>query len=324
MKRLQRYILLVLFMVPLMGAMGQTEVRVKATLDSSRIVIGGQLNLTLEVSQPSGLSVKFPVFKDTIVKSVEVVERGKVDTISRENGRIEMVQKIRITSFDSGLHYIPPIQFEVWSKTAKSIASSNENGLNVVNPFESVDPKKGVFDIKPVIDTPWIVSELYAYIIWALIGLLIIGGLVAFYYYYWRHRNPSIKAIFTKEEPIIPPHVIALRELERIRNEKVWQKNQEKLYYTELTDVLRTYIENRFGILALESTTDELILLMKRAKLVDDKVLRSLNEILEQADLVKFAKYIPRIEENDSNLSRALDFVEITKPVEESIKEAIV
>lgn len=147
MKQLKTVILLLLWVTSVTGVYGQTEVNVSASLDSTRIYIGGQVDLTLQVSKPNGLSVKFPQFKDTIVKSIEVVELGKIDTISSVNGRIEIVQKIRITSFDSGLHYIPPIQFEVWSSVSKSIAQTNELGLNVINPFEVVDPKKGFYDI---------------------------------------------------------------------------------------------------------------------------------------------------------------------------------
>lgn len=321
MKRLKKYILLVLMLVPLIGALGQTEVNVKATLDSTRIFIGGQIDLKLEVSQPYGLTLKFPTFKDTIVKSVEVVEVGKIDTLSRANGRIEMVQKVRITSFDSGLHYIPPMQVEVWSKTAKSIASSNENGLNVVNPFSDVDPKKGVYDIKTVINTPFLFSELLAY--WWVLVLLILIGVGGFYLVkYLKSRNASLATIFKPEAPKIPPYVVALQELERIREEKIWQKGQEKQFYTQLTEVLRTYIEEQFGVAALESTTDELISMMKRSKTVDDRLLKLLKDILEQADLVKFAKYIPLSEENDTSLSQSLRFVQETKPVEvESAKE---
>ena len=302
-------------MIPLMGAVGQTDVSVKATLDSSRIFIGGQINLTLEVSQPNGLTVKFPVYKDTITKSVEVVTIGKIETVSKGNGRTNLIQKIRITSFDSGLHYISPINFEVWGKVSKTIQSTEGMGLNVVNPFNNVDPKKGVFDIKTVIDTPWVWSELWNYLPWVLLALAIIGGLIWLIFYLRKHQSPLV-SILQKEKPKDPPYIVAIRELERIRNEKAWQKNQEKRFYTEITDVLRIYIEERFAVLAMESTTDELVKTMKANKLVDSNTLRDLQAILEEADLVKFAKYIPRVEDNDKNLTLSQHFVEVTKPVE--------
>ena len=314
MKQLKTVILLLLWVTSVTGVYGQTEVNVSASLDSTRTYIGGQVDLTLQVSKPNGLSVKFPQFKDTIVKSIEVVELGKIDTISSVNGRIEMVQKIRITSFDSGLHYIPPIKFEVWSSVSKSIAQTNELGLNVINPFEVVDPKKGFYDIKPVINTPLIFAEILPYLLWAwaIIAVIVILG-----YLYWKYRKNKkpLTSFFISETPPLEPHIKALMELERIKEEKIWQQNQEKRYYSELTETLRNYIEERFLIPAMESTTDELINVMSKGKVAEKTTIESLKNILQQSDLVKFAKYIPLSEENDKNLSAAFEFVKTTEPI---------
>ncbi len=316
MKQLKTVILLLLWVTSVTGVYGQTEVNVSASLDSTRIFIGGQIDLTLQVSKPNGLSVKFPQFTDTIVKSVEVIEQGKIDTITSINGRIEMVQKIRITSFDSGLHYIPPIQFEVWSSVSKSIVQTNELGLNVINPFEVVDPKKGFYDIKPVLNTPIIFSEILPYLLWAW---AIIATIIMIGYLYWKFRKDkkTFGSLFKTETPPLEPHIKALMELERIKEEKVWQQNQEKRYYSELTDTLRIYIEERFLVPAMESTTDELINVMTKGKLTEKSTIDSLKSILQQSDLVKFAKYIPLPEENDKNLSAAIEFVKTTEPVAE-------
>lgn len=314
MKQLKTVILLLLWVTSITGAYGQTEVNVSASLDSSRIFIGGQIDLTLHVSKPNGLSVKFPQLKDTIVKSIEVIEQGKIDTISSVNGRIEMIQKIRITSFDSGLHYIPPIQFEVWSSVSKSLVQTNELGLNVINPFEVVDPKKGFYDIKPVINTPLIFAEILPYLLWTL-AIITVFVLLGYLYFKYRKDKTPLTSIFKNEVTPLEPHVKALMELERIKEQKIWQQNQEKRYYSELTDTLRIYIEERYLIPAMESTTDELIHVMNKGKIAEKTVIENLKSILQLSDLVKFAKYIPLPEENDKNLSAAFEFVKTTEPI---------
>ena len=325
MKQIKIVILLFLWVVSVTGAYSQTEVNVAASLDSARIFIGGQIDLTLQVSQPIGLKVKFPQFKDTIVKSIEVIEKGKIDTVNITNGRIELVQKVRITSFDSGLHYIPPMQFEVWSKVANTIVQSNELGLNVINPFEVVDPKKGFYDIKPVLDTPIIFAEILPYILWSLGGLILLA-LAIYLYLKYRKDKTSISTLFSNDLPKIAPHIKAIQELERIKQEKIWQQHQEKRYYSELTDVLRIYIEERFGISAMELTTDELISTINKSKIIDKAITENLKGVLQQSDLVKFAKYLPVPDENDKNLATAFQFVKDTEPipvVEENSKKAL-
>lgn len=314
MKTISRYLLILLLFLPLL-AFGQTEVMVRAELDSGRIFIGGQIDLTLVVSQPKTVKVQFPQFKDTIVKSIEVVEMGKIDTVGTDNGRLNLIQKIRITSFDSGLHYIPPIKFEILGKIANSFATTNENGLTVVNPFENVDPKKGVFDIKTVIVIPWSWTELLPYVGWVVAGWILIAILLALFFNFKKRRG-SLVEMLLKDKPKEPPYVIALRELERIREEKSWQKGEAKRFYSDLTDVVREYIEERYGVPALESTSDELIALLKKGRFTEDSKLALLSEVVQQADLVKFAKYIPTADECEKHLSKSRQFVEFTMPSE--------
>jgi hypothetical protein len=129
-------------------------VSVSAQLDSTLMVIGGQMNLTLQVTQPAGLAVNFPIFRDTITKNIDVVAVGKPDT-AFQNNLLNISQVYRITSFDSGLHYIPPFEFESVLNDIKQSQSTNSLALMVVNPFQVVDPEKGVFDIKATHQHPF-------------------------------------------------------------------------------------------------------------------------------------------------------------------------
>lgn len=304
--------------------MAAQDFSVNATPDSTLMVIGGQMNITLEVAQPSNLKVVFPQFADTITKNIEIVDRTLPDTTIIDDNRISVKQALRITSFDSGLHYIPPMEFELASANMEARKKTRSIGLMVVNPFEEVDPQKGITDIKSPIDTPFRLSELYRFLPWILGGLLFILLIAAGIWFYVKKRNP-LKA-FISEKPKEPAHIIALRELEHIKHEKLWQKGEVKTFHSDLTDVLRNYIEDRYGIPAPELITSEIITSLKSVDLPDDNVLAKIRQVLEQADLVKFAKMEPLPNENDLSLMNAYFFVNQTKyeepkPLDEQAKE---
>ena len=299
-------------------------VSVNAKLDSTLMFIGGQMDLTLEVSQPKDVFIKFPVYTDTITKSVEIVSQTKVDTTFLDNNRLSLIKKYRITSFDSGLQYIPPIVFELAEDQVKKIYKTEPMALQVVNPFKNVDPKKGIATIKQPIDTPFVLAEIVPYMPWILLALAIIGIVIFLIYRYKKKKQPEGEAV--KRKPKEPPHVIALRNLNHIKEEKLWQKGQVKKYHSELTDTIRQYIEDRFGINAMEQTTEETLEAMKHMDVPDKEVLAKLKEILELADLVKFAKFNPLPDENDLSMVNALFFVnqtkkELLKSLEEQQKE---
>ena len=106
-----------------------------------------------------------------------------------------------------------------------------------------------------------------------------------------------------------------MKEIERIKAEKIWQKGQPKEYYTELTDALRTYIKERFGFNALEMTSSEIIEQLMKIK--DKEAISDLRILFQTADLVKFAKHNPMMNENDANLINTIDFINETKEKEE-------
>ncbi len=284
---------------------------VNATPDSTLMVIGGQMDLTLEVAQPGDITVVFPQFTDTITKNIEIVDRSEPDTTFLDGNRIAIKQTFRITSFDSGLHYIPPMEFELASANLQASKKTRAIGMMVVNPFENVDPQKGITDIKAPIETPFRLSELYRFLPWILGGLAIVLLIAAGIWFYFKRRNP-LKA-FIKEKPKEPPHVIALRELDHIKQEKLWQKGEVKTFHSQLTDILRDYIEDRYGIPAPEQITTEILTSLKTVDLPDDKVLNKIQQVLGLADLVKFAKMEPLPDENDLALMNAYFFVNQTK-----------
>jgi len=123
------------------------------------------------------------------------------------------------------------------------------------------------------------------------------------------------KPVIFKVKPDLPAHVIALNELERIRREKIWSRGQIKEFHVQVTDTIREYIDNRFGIYAMEMTSSELLETFNINNTLKDIELVKLRQMLELADAVKFAKYEALQNENDLSISNAFDFVELTKEI---------
>lgn len=302
-------------------------VSARANLDSALTVIGGQMSFTIMVNQPTGIEVTFPIFADTLTSSIEIVNDLGRDTTFLDNNRLSITQKYTITSFDSGLHYIAPIVIEYIENNSARTTATNSLALNVVNPFAEVDPQKGFFDLKGLFNLPFILSELKRYSEWVLLGLLL-AALAYAGWYYVKNRKIPFKEVFVKEKPKELPHLVALRELDKIKSEKLWQSGQSKGYYTRVTDTLRRYMEERFHFQAMEQTTPEILFELEKTGFPDNKLLDKIEQVLNTADLVKFAKYNPLTDENDLTLINAYFFVNQTKeePIltpDEAVKQSI-
>lgn len=288
---------------------------VEAQLDSTTIFIGGQVGLNIRATYPTSVTAVLHQLNDTLTKEVEIVDVLPADT-SVINGQIEIMQRYIVTSFDSGLHYVPPIDILEFADGEK--ASTQDFALNVVNPFQNivVDPQTQsmqFFDVKDAMDAPFIFSELLEYLPWAFVALLAIALVMAIVIFYRRHLAKQKGVVVAKPKHVDPCDVVALTELARIKEEKLWQRNLFKEYYSDITDALRRYVSERFAVNALESTTDETMDSLKDA-LRDDKVNSDrLRKILEEADFVKFAKYEPLPDENEMAIKQAIEFVEATR-----------
>jgi len=288
------------------------SITVQASIDSSTMAIGQQCNLHLTLTGPSSKVYKLPTFTgDTVVNGIEVLKRGRIDTIKLDNGYVRYKADYLITSFDEGLYYIPPIRLQAGYDTIYS----NELALNIVS-FDVDTANYTLFDIKPVQKAPFV---LYDYLM-PLQLLFLLIGLV--YLAWWIKRRRTLNRNKTEESDpflLLPPHVAAIMELDRLKTEKPWMSGRNKEYYTRLSDVLRNYIERRFQINALEMTTSEILELFYRDK-ETYSVYQNLKQILTLADLVKFAKLTPIENENELSLMNAYLFVNQTKV--EEIKPA--
>ena len=188
---------------------------------------------------------------------------------------------------------------------------SNGVTLNVYT--MQIDTTKGPTDIKMPYGAPLTLKEVTPYIL----GVILIGAIIFFLLYSIKRKKKNQPLFVRPPKPKEPAHVVALRELDRIKDEKIWQKGKTKLYYSELTDTLRTYIEDRFGIRAMEQVTDEILDSFRRQKgLISEKTFANLSQTLQVADLVKFAKYEPLPDDVNLSLVNAYFFVNETRKEE--------
>ena len=225
-----------------------------------------------------------------------------------------ITQEYTVTSFDSALYYLPPMEVMVDNKAYRSKALALKvYSMNV--PLDPENPEQ-FFGPKTVMQAPFVWEDWYGII---TCGILLIPFALLLVYLIMRicDNKPIIRKV--KVEPKLPPHQQAMKEIERIKSEKVWQKGKSKEYYTELTDALRTYIKGRFGFNALEMTSSEII--ERLLEMEDKEAIADLRILFQTADLVKFAKHAPLMNENDANLINAIDFINETKEVEaENVK----
>ncbi|MBC8461008.1 MAG: hypothetical protein H8D67_23725 [Deltaproteobacteria bacterium] len=303
MKVIRNIISLMLIVLPA-GLLGQ-YVEIKAELDTHYITIGDQFHMNLYVSQPAEIFVHFPVLADTLIKEIEILSASPVDTFIQEDGQLILNQDLLLTCFDSGLFEIPPITFGLESATWSDSLKTHPQYLAVL----TVPVDTAIRDIKQPIHVPVGFIEVFPWVLVGLGVLIIVAGII----YYIRQRKLN-KPVFKVVKPEEPAHVLALRELDKLKMEKLWQKNDYKQYYTRLTEIIRIYLEKRYQIPAMEETSHEILEDWKQHRGAIPDLYDHLRQLLNLADLVKFAKEKPLPSDNEVNLDNAYEFVMRTKP----------
>ena len=285
------------------------QVTVRASIDSLQLLVGEQTKIHLEVSMDADRKLRLPVIKDTLVRGVEVLDIAKPDTQKLNDDKRWLIrQDYTVTSFDSALYYLPPLEVMVDDKEYRSESLA----LKVYSiPVDTLHPDQ-FFGPKTIVEVPLQWQDIDS-MVYSLILMLLFGAGCVFLIVRLKNNKPIIKII--KIEPKFPPHQEAMKHIEEIKANKNMQREDPKLYYTELTDVIRTYIAERFGFNAMEMTSAEIIEQLLQVK--DKDSLKDLKYLFETADLVKFAKHAPMMNENDMNLVNAVDFINETKIEEE-------
>lgn len=301
---MKKFLIYILFVFSCISSYAQ--VQAVASIDSFAIYMGQQAHVTIDVTARKGDKIAFPLLKENhyLVSGVELLKVSKADTISLENNLIKVSKQLTITSFDEFNYPIPSFTIKVNGKDYQTNALS----LKVIAVDVDTLHLDKMYPPKGVQDNPFAWSDWQPLILFSL--LLIISCIALLYCAVKLKKN---KPIFAKKKVIkhIPAHKKALSTIEEVKHKKWANSDDQKLYYTKLTNILRCYIEERFGFNALEMTSSEII---EQLKVVSDKqMIQELKELFETADLVKFAKYSVAMNENDFNLVNAIEFINQTK-----------
>ena len=257
-----------------------------------------------------GTQFASPVVKDTLMTGIEIVEPWRMDTVKfvkgKKNGpgRLDLRGGLTITSFEEGIYILPPIAVQRLSRDGVlDTLVFDPQRLDVMTmPVDTATFQP--HDIKGQIRYPVTFREVLPWIL----GVLALAGLIALVVWliirFARRNNPE----YIKKDP---PHIIALRELDKYRGNKLWAPEKQKVFYSGITDALREYINARYGISAMEMTTAEIFKDMKKTDAPEDLV-AEMRELFERADFVKFAKFTASEEENAAALPVAVRFVTST------------
>ena len=290
------------------------QVGVEAKIDSIQMLIGQQVHVTVTATTPSNAKVVFPSFKsrDTLVAGVEALNISKEQKEELEQGQQQISRVYTLTSFDGKLYYLPPFQVKVDGKMyqSKSLA------LKVLEVEVDTTNLNQYYGPKDVQNNPFLWSD-WSTAFWLSVLILLLMAVAYYLYLRLRDNKPIIKSF--KIVKRLLPHQKAMKEIEQIKADKMVSSENQKEYYTKLTDTLRRYIEERYKFSAMEMTSSEIIERLTQDG--DQKSLDELRELFTTADLVKFAKYSTLINENDKNLVSAIEFINQTKQELQVVEE---
>lgn len=295
---------------------------VSARIAPDSIMIGDRFTLEIEVERDQVQVVEFPHFgaigkadERTGEPSIECIEESPADTIAVEGRRLRLRKRYTMAAFDEGIYSLGRAQVLYADKNIVDTLYSDDSLRIAVATFQIDSTAKSVLDIKAQRKMPVRFGEFSGYLLWSLVALALIA-LGVWGFIVWLHRHGRKFADIFKPAPPLPPHIVAITALEKLHNEKLWQNNRHKQYYSGLSDILRTYIAGRYGVGAMEMTTDEIVEAMKGID-IPSKSAMDLVAVLRDSDLVKFAKAMPEAAENEDAYNKAYYFVEETKPAEE-------
>lgn len=285
---------------------GQNVVDPSITRDT--ILIGDQVEWSALFHLKSGESVKIDPISGYITPGVELIKGIEYDTISSKKDFLDVVAKATVTSFDSGSYVIPSMYAYISRDGQVSdTLMIREISLEVTTiPIDTATYQ--MFDIRPQFRYPVTLSEVAPYVGGALLLAALVYAAVLIF-----RRVKARK----KGEPMVrvkeKPWIVALRNLDGIDEKRLWQSGMVKAYYTEVADVLRIYLEERFSIMAMERTSAEILSDVSSGKVLDKEEYERLKEIFTTSDFVKFAKFNPSELQNEQTLTSARKFVNNTQ-----------
>jgi len=286
---------------------------VEASVDTSDYLIGDRINYLLKITADKNIYPLRPFFRDSL-KNVDIIQEPDPVISESESEKI-FEYKYILTRFDSADVTLPAIKIDYRIEEDTTLQSILSNPVSFTVHRVIVSQEEDIKDIKPPVRIPvnwWMIA------LWILIGLILIALLVYLYKKYFK-KKPVVQPVQPKKIKI-PAHAEALTELDKLDSEQLWQKGFVKDYHSRITEIIREYFEKRFDLPALEMTTSESLHdLAKHPEATD--VLNITEKFLNNADLVKFAKYQPLAIVNEEMMTQAKEIVHTTIPQKQIANE---
>ena len=287
-------------------ASAQVDTTRFSRLSRDSILIGDQVELILDLQMNEGEGFLIAAQSEQLVPGVETIKGMTVDTLSVKKGKIDIQAHMTITSFDSGSYVLPPMLALIQNSRGEIDSLLYKGPELYVNTIPIDTATYEIKDIKGQIGYPLTFKEILP---WLLLALLI-AALVYLIIRLVNARRNNL-TLFGKPVQKDPAHIVALRDLEKIRKQKLWQNNKQKQFYTAVTDTLRYYISERFGIVTMERPSGEMLEDLKKQD-IEENTFDKIEKLFSRADLVKFAKYEASAEENEETIPDAVQFVNST------------
>ena len=297
------------------AARAQSDVpQVTAHIQPDSVMIGDRFDLVVDVEKDLVQVVQFPEFEDKPGNPIELHKEYPIDTLERDGRHLKLRKRYTLAAFEEGKWNLGRPAVLYADKNIVDTLWARDSLYLEVATFQIDSTSQSIYDVKPQWNLPFRFGEVSGYAQWGALALVMLLAAGYALKRYLASRGKGFGDLF-KPAPPLPPHVAAIQALEALHNQKLWQNNRHKQYYSGLTDILRTYIAARWGFGAMEMTSDEIIEAM-RAEELPDKARMDLTAILRDADLVKFAKATPDAEQNEADYLKAYYFVEETKVAE--------
>lgn len=322
--KLLRYIIIYVSALLVGGmAVAQSTPTITSHISADTVMIGDRVTLTIEVDADVMQHIVFPTFDFTQnapegaeqqEPSIEVINDFAPDTVSKEGRRVRLRKRYEMALYDEGIYKLGKAQALYVDKNIVDTLFAEREEELFVKTFQIDSTMTTVRDLKPQMTLKLRFAEFGGYLGIALAVALLLTGVIYLLVRYLHKRGKHLSDLF-KPAPPVPAHIVAIEALEKLRNEKLWQNNKHKEYYSGLSDILRTYLAGRFGVGAMEMTTDEIADALREVD-IEHKSKMDLLSVLRDADLVKFAKATPEANDNELAYDKAFYFVENTKPVE--------
>lgn len=287
-------------------ASAQVDTTRFSRLSRDSILIGDQVELILDLQMNEGDGFLIASRSEQLAPGVETIKGMTFDTLSIKKGKVDIQAHMTITSFDSGSYALPPLLALIQNSTGEVDSLLYKGPELYVNTIPIDTATYVIKDIKGQIGYPLTFKEILP---WLLLALLI-AALVYLVIRLINARRNNL-TLFGKPVQKDPPHIVALRDLEKIRKQKLWQNNKQKQFYTAVTDTLRYYISERFGIMTMERPSGEMLEDLKKQD-IEPGTYDKMEKLFGRADLVKFAKYEASAEENEETIPDAVQFVNST------------